>query len=174
MKPQLFCTSESIAQRVAELGKKISDDYVGNSKPVVLVCVLKGAIVFFADLIRNVEVPINIAFISVSSYVGSMESTGAVQLIQDINLDISGRDVILVEDIVDTGLTVSYLLEMFGARHPHSIKVCTLLHKPSRKRAEVQLTYVGFTIPDEFVVGYGMDYNEEYRNLSDVCSMVEV
>lgn len=160
---------EEISKRVAELGLEISSAERGSHRPLVMVCVLKGAVVFFSDLIREVDVPINIAFLSVSSYGNSTKSSGVVQLVQDLDVNIQGRDVVLVEDIVDTGLTMSYLLDSLWARHPASIRVCTLLHKPSRKKVDVPLDFIGFTIPDKFVIGYGLDYNECSRNLKDIC-----
>lgn len=165
---EILLESSTIRNRVAEIGKQVSADFAAAAKPPIVVCVLKGSSIFFADLIREITIPVNIAFIGVSSYAGGTQSSGAVQLTQDININIEGRDVILIEDIVDTGLTMSYLLEMIGARHPNRLQVCTLLHKPSRKKTEVRLDYVGFVIEDRFVVGYGMDFNEEHRNLPDI------
>lgn len=159
-----YLSQEVIATRVAELGATITAAGPGD-RPLIVVCVLKGSILFFADLVRHIDLPINLVFLGVSSYGGAMESSGAVRLTHDLTLDIAGRDVLIVEDIVDTGLTMSYLLETLGSRHPRSLRVCTLLHKPARKRVDVPLDYVGFTIDDVFVVGYGLDWEELYRNL---------
>jgi len=131
-----------------------------------LICVLKGAVTFLTDLMRQISIPHEIDFMAISSYgVGQRESTGAVRLIMDLKTDISGRDVVIVEDIVDTGQTMDYLLRLFQARQPASLSVCTLLNKPSRRTADVKLDYIGFDIPDEFVLGYGLDFDEKYRNL---------
>jgi hypoxanthine phosphoribosyltransferase len=149
---------------VAELGQAISTDYEGGD--LVLICVLKGAVAFLTDLMRQITIPHEIDFMAISSYgVGQRESTGAVRLIMDLKIDIAGRDVLVVEDIVDTGRTMDYLLRLFQARQPASLRVCTLLNKPSRRELEVPLDYIGFDIPNEFVLGYGLDYDEKYRNL---------
>jgi hypoxanthine phosphoribosyltransferase len=155
---------ESLQARVAELGRQISADYAGRD--LVLICVLKGGVAFLVDLMRQITVPHEIDFMAISSYgTGQRESTGAVRLIMDLKIDISGRDVVIVEDIVDTGRTMDYLLRLFWARKPRSLRVCTLLDKPSRRVIDVPLDYVGFAIPDEFVLGYGLDLDEKYRNL---------
>jgi hypoxanthine phosphoribosyltransferase len=156
-----------LQRRVSELGKAISADYAG--KDLVLVCVLKGGVAFLTDLMRQVDVPHEIDFMAISSYgMGQRESSGAVRLLMDLKTDISGRDVLIVEDIVDSGRTMDYLLRLFWARKPASLRVCTLLNKPSRRLVDVPLDYVGFDIPDEFVFGYGLDLDEKYRNLTYV------
>jgi hypoxanthine phosphoribosyltransferase len=154
----------ALQSRVAQLGMAISTDY--QDKDLVLICVLKGGVTFLTDLMRQITVPHEIDFMAISSYgVGQRESSGAVRLIMDLKTDIAGRDVLIVEDIVDTGQTMDYLLRTFWAREPASLKVCTLLNKPNRRAVEVPLDYIGFDIPDEFVLGYGLDYDEKYRNL---------
>jgi len=157
-------TAEAIATRVAELGKAITA-MPPTDQPIVLVAVLKGSFMFFADLLRAIDRPTNVGFLGVSSYGGGTKTTGAVRLTLDLSEDITDRDVILVEDIVDTGLTMDYLLGMLKARHPRSLKVCTLLHKPAREKVKVPIDVCGFTIEDVFVVGYGLDYDERYRDL---------
>lgn len=159
---------EALQRRVAELGQEISADYQGQD--LVLVCVLKGGVTFLTDLMRQITVPHEVDFLAISSYgVGQRESTGAVRLVMDLKGDIDGRDVLVVEDIVDSGQTMDYLLRLFWARQPASLRVCTLLNKPDRRSVEVPLDYVGFDIPDEFVLGYGLDLDEKYRNLPYVA-----
>ncbi len=155
-------SAEQIAARVRELGAQISRDYAGRN--LVLVCVLKGSFVFASDLARCIDLPLRIDFLGVRSYEGT-ESSGVVQITQDLSRPIEHEDVLLVEDIVDTGLTVAHLMDLLRTRGPASIKVCALLHKPSRARMAVAVDYLGFTIEDRFVVGYGLDYGERYRNL---------
>ncbi len=155
---------EALQRRVAELGQAISADYEG--KDLVLICVLKGGVVFLTELMRHITIPHEIDFLAISSYgVGQRESSGAVRLVMDLKADIAGRDVLIVEDIVDSGRTMDYLLRLFWARQPASLRVCALLNKPSRRVVDVPLDYVGFDIPDEFVLGYGLDFDEKYRNL---------
>jgi hypoxanthine phosphoribosyltransferase len=154
----------TLQQRVVSLGQAISDDYRG--KDLVLVCVLKGGVTFLTDLMRHVAIPHEIDFMAISSYGGQRtESSGVVRILMDLRTNIAGRDVLLVEDIVDSGQTMAYLLRMLQARNPASLRVCTLLNKPNRRLVDVPLDYVGFDIPDEFVLGYGLDYDEKYRNL---------
>lgn len=152
-----------IKERVLQLGQQITRDYQG--KNILTVGILKGAMIFLADLVRNIEVPTFFDFMAVSSYGTGTVSSGAVRILKDLDRSIEGRHVIIVEDIVDTGLTLQYLVENMKARGPASLKICTLLDKPSRRKVEVSVDYNGFSIPDEFVVGYGLDYNECYRNL---------
>lgn len=163
---EILLTEQQIAQKVRELGERISEDYRGND--ILMVGVLKGAVIFMADLIRRITVPVSIDFMAVSSYGKASESSGVVQILKDLDRNIAGRHVILVEDIVDTGLTLKYMLENLSTRKPASLKICTLLDKPSRRKADVTPDYNGFVIPDEFVVGYGLDYAEKYRNLRDI------
>ena len=155
---------EQLKAKVAELGAQISRDYAG--KNLVLVSILKGSVVFMADLMRAVSIPCNIDFMVVSSYGGSNTTTsGLVKIIKDLDGDLSGKDVLIVEDILDTGVTLSNLVPMLKMRNPNSVKICTILDKPSRRKADIQPDYEGFQVPDEFVVGYGLDYDEKYRNL---------
>jgi hypoxanthine phosphoribosyltransferase len=156
-------TQEQIAARVRELGAQITKDYAERN--VVLVCVLKGSFVFAADLARAIDLPLRVDFLGTRSYGEDTESSGVVQITQDLSRPIDHEDVILVEDIVDTGLTVAYVIDLLRTRNPKSVKVCALLHKPSRARVQVQVDYLGFTIEDRFVVGYGLDHAERYRNL---------
>ncbi len=152
-----------IKERVLQLGQQITRDYQGQN--ILTVGILKGAMIFLADLVRNIEVPTFFDFMAVSSYSTGTVSSGAFRILKDLDRSIEGRHVIIVEDIVDTGLTLQYLVENMKARGPASLKICTLLDKPSRRKVEVSVDYNGFSIPDEFVVGYGLDYNECYRNL---------
>jgi len=165
---RVLISEQALQNRIAELGQEISADYAG--KDLVLICVLKGGITFLTDLMRKVTVPHEVDFLAISSYgVGQRESTGAVRLVMDLKGDIAERDVLIVEDIVDTGQTMDYLLRLFWARQPASLRMCTLLNKPSRRTIDVSLDYVGFDIPDEFVLGYGLDLDEKYRNLPYVA-----
>jgi len=154
----------SIQRRVAALAREISEDYRGSGPPV-LIGVLKGSLYFLADLSRALEMPLEIELMSVSSYGAATRSSGTVRITQDLHRDIADRHVLLVEDIVDTGLTLSYLLSTLELRHPASLRVCSLLDKPSRRKVRVPIHYLGFTVPDAFVVGYGLDLDERYRNL---------
>ena len=154
---------EQIAARVAELGAQITKEYAGRS--LVLVCVLKGSFVFAADLARAIDLPLRIDFLGVRSYGEGTETSGVVQITQDLSKPIAEEDVVIVEDIVDTGLTIAHLMDLFRTRQPRSVKVCALLHKPARARVQVNVDYLGFTIEDKFVVGYGLDFGERYRNL---------
>jgi hypoxanthine phosphoribosyltransferase len=155
--------AEKIAARVRELGAEITRDYAGRN--LVLVCVLKGSFVFTADLSRAIDLPLRIEFLGVRSYGEDTKSSGVVQITHDLTRPVDGHDVLLVEDIVDTGLTIAHLLELLRTRKPSSVKVCSLLHKPARTRIQVPIDYLGFTIEDKFVVGYGLDWAEKYRNL---------
>ncbi|HEX9135375.1 MAG TPA: hypoxanthine phosphoribosyltransferase [Nitrospirota bacterium] len=156
-------TQEEMRARIKELGKQIATDYAG--KDFVLVGVLKGAYAFYADLARAIRIPMRIDFMIVTSYGSQSKTSGKVKVITDMTEDIKGKDVLLVEDIVDSGLTVQYLIKRLSAHKPKSIKVCTLLSKPERRTINVPLDYVGFKIPNEYVVGYGLDYQQKYRNL---------
>ncbi|AQS59794.1 hypoxanthine phosphoribosyltransferase [Desulforamulus ferrireducens] len=160
---KILLNEEQIKERVAQLGRQISQDYQGES--ILMVGILKGAMIFLADLVRHINVPTFFDFMAVSSYGAGTVSSGAVRILKDLEKSIHGRHVIIVEDIVDTGLTLQYLVENMKARGPASLKICTLLDKPSRRKVAVPVDYNGFSIPDEFVVGYGLDYNERYRNL---------
>jgi len=154
----------AVQDRVVELGREITADYEG--KDLVLICVLKGGVTFLTDLMRQIALPHEIDFLAISSYgVGQRSSSGAVRLIMDLKIDIQGRDVLIIEDIVDSGRTMDYLLRTMWARKPASLRVCTLLNKQSRRECDVPLDYIGFDIPDRFVLGYGLDLDEKYRNL---------
>ena len=155
--------SDRIAARVRELGAEITRDHAG--RPLVLVCVLKGSFVFTADLSRAIDLPLRVEFLGVRSYGEDTKSSGVVQITHDLTRPVEGDNVLIVEDIVDTGLTIAHLLELMRTRRPASVKVCTLLHKPARTRIQVPIDYLGFTIEDKFVVGYGLDWAEKYRNL---------
>jgi len=156
-------SADKIQQRVKELGSEITRDYAGRS--LVLICVLKGSFVFAADLARAIDLQLRIEFLGVRSYGDDTESSGVVQITQDLTKPVEGEDILVVEDIVDTGLTLHYLTDLLEARHPTSVKVCSLLHKPSRKKMDVSIDYLGFTVEDVFVVGYGLDWAQRYRNL---------
>jgi hypoxanthine phosphoribosyltransferase len=158
--------SETIEKRVRELGEQITQDYQGKTPH--LVGILKGATIFHADLVRTIDLGVSFDFIAVGSYGSSTESSGEVRLLKDLDESVEGKDVILVEDILDTGLTLHYLLQNLESRNPKSLKVAVLLNKPSRRVREVPVHYAGFEIPDHFVVGYGLDYSQRYRNLPDV------
>ena len=160
---EILLDSSAVADRVAELGAQLTADYAGRTP--VLVSVLKGAMVFLADLMRAMDLPTSIDFMEVSSYGAATESSGQVRILKDLSKPIEGRDVIVVEDIIDTGLTLNYLLGYLADRQPASITICCLLDKPARRLAEIDIDYIGFTIPDRFVIGYGLDYDERYRNL---------
>lgn len=162
---EILISSEELQKRIAELGEEISRDYQGLN--LHLVCILRGGVLFLADLMRNIDLPHTIDFMAVSSYgSGARQSTGQVRITLDLKEDIRDRDVLLVEDIVDSGYTIASVLEMLATRHPHSLKVCTLLDKKNRREVEVPIHYRGFTIPNKFVFGYGLDLDEYYRNLS--------
>jgi hypoxanthine phosphoribosyltransferase len=166
---EVLISSEDIQRRVGELGRQISAEY--GDRPVVLVGVLKGSFIFMADLVRHLTCPVRLEFIGTKSYNGS-SSSGEVQLTKDLDKPIQGEDVLLVEDIVDTGLTLNYLHHMLAQRGPLSVHTVAFLDKPSRRKIEVQADYVGFVIEDRFVVGYGLDFDQKYRNLSDLCVLV--
>jgi len=159
----VLLNEEQIHTRVRELGEQISRDYAG--KEVLIVGILKGAFVFCADLLRALSVPVQVDFMAVSSYGASTESSGVLRILKDLDASVTGRHVLLVEDIVDTGLTLRYLREYLERQGPASLRICTLLDKPARRQTPVTVEYVGFQIPDEFIVGYGIDYAENYRSL---------
>lgn len=160
---QILLTEEQLQEKVRELGKQITADYKGRT-PLVI-CVLKGAFIFMSDLVKQIEVPIEIDFMAVSSYGNSTKSTGVVKIIKDLDASVEGRDVLIVEDIIDSGLTLSYLIDVLERRNALSVSVVTLLDKPERRAVDLEVEYKGFILPDEFVVGYGLDYAERYRNL---------
>ena len=164
---RVLLSSAQIAARIQEMAAQIDRDYPEG--PVYLIGILKGAYIFLADLARAVKTPTRIEFLGISSYGRGKTSSGEVQLTKDLDVSIQGHHVIVVEDIVDSGITLTYLLQVFAQRKPKSLRIATLLDKPERRQTPVQVDYVGFQIPDEFVVGYGLDYAEDYRNLPDVC-----
>jgi hypoxanthine phosphoribosyltransferase len=160
----ILVSEAEIAAKVAELGRRISADYAGRT--LTLVSVLKGSLPFMADLMRAIELPLRIDLMEVSSYGGSTtESSGLVRILKDLSASIEGEDVLIVEDIIDTGLTLNYLIRYLRGKNPKTLRICTLLDKPARRLVEIPVDYIGFEIPDQFVVGYGLDYGEVYRNL---------
>ena len=160
---EVLLSEEQISEKVKELGAKISKDYAG--KNLLVVVILKGSVIFAADLLRAIDIPVEIDFMAVSSYGKGTVSTGVVKIIKDLNESIEGKNILVIEDILDSGKTLSNLCTLLKTRNPASVEVCALLNKPERREAEVNLKYSGFSIPDEFVVGYGLDYAEKYRNL---------
>ncbi len=160
---EILLSEEQVQQRVRELAQQVSEDYQG--KDLLLVCVLKGGVVFLTDLMRHLNIPHAVDFMAISSYGASTESSGVVRILMDLNTSIEGKNVLIVEDIVDTGRTLDYILRNLRTRLPASLKVCALLNKPSRRLLDVPLDYVGFDIPNKFVIGYGLDFGEKYRNL---------
>jgi hypoxanthine phosphoribosyltransferase len=160
----VLVSEEQIHARVAEMGAQISADYAGRE--LTLVSVLKGSLPFMADLMRAISIPVSIDLMEVSSYGGTAtESSGLVRILKDLSSSIDGRDVLIVEDIIDTGLTLNYLIRYLRGKNPRSLHICTLLDKPARRLVDIPIDYLGFTIPDQFVIGYGLDYGEHYRNL---------
>jgi hypoxanthine phosphoribosyltransferase len=168
---EILVQPDELAHRVRELAEQISADYAG--KDVLLIGVLKGAVFFLADLMRQLEVECEVDFMAVSSYGSSTDSSGVVRILKDLDAPIEGRDVLIVEDIVDSGLTLSYLFRMLGARSPASLEVCALLTKPERREVDMPIRYVGFEIPNKFAIGYGLDHAERYRNLPYVAVLDE-
>ena len=168
---EVLIPSERIQEKVREIGGRITRDYAGE-KPL-LVGVLRGAVVVMGDLMRCIDLPCEIDFMDISSYGSGTSSSGVVRILKDLEEDITGRHVLIVEDIIDTGLTVSYLRRSLLARKPASLEICAFLTKPSRRRVELDVRYLGFEVPDEFVVGYGLDYAGAYRNLPDICVLKE-
>lgn len=167
----VLISEADVDARIEELGKKISEDYAG--KQVHLICVLKGSVFFMCELAKRITVPVSMDFMSVSSYGDGTASSGVVRIAKDLDETLEGKDVLVIEDIIDSGRTLSYLLDVLAKRRPNSMKLCTLLDKPDRRVCEVNVDYVGFEIPDEFVVGYGLDYAQKYRNLPYI-GVVEV
>lgn len=159
---EILLTEDQIRNKVKELGQVITKDYEG--KDIVLIGVLKGSIMFMADLMKAIETPVSIDFMAVSSYGNSAETSGVVRILKDLDNDIEGKNVIIVEDIIDSGITLQYLVEYLKRRGPKSVEIACLLHKPERTKVDVKAKYLGFTVPDEFLVGYGLDYAEKYRN----------
>ena len=162
-KIRVMISEEEVDAKIAEIGKKISEDYAG--KQVHLICILKGSVFFTCELAKRITVPVTLDFMSVSSYGDGTASSGIVRIVKDLDESLEGKEVIVIEDIIDSGRTLHYLLDVLKKRQPNSLKLCTLLDKPERRVKEVTVDYVGFEIPDEFVVGYGLDYAQRYRNL---------
>jgi hypoxanthine phosphoribosyltransferase len=163
---EIVVSGEALQQRIVELGKEITADYAG--RPPLLVGVLKGAFLFMSDLARAIELPVEFDFMAISSYGSATKTSGVVRIVKDLDLDLSGRDVLVVEDIIDSGLTLNYLRRNLLARNPASLEICALLVREDQQKADLDLRYVGFTIPPAFVIGYGLDVAEKYRNLPDV------
>jgi hypoxanthine phosphoribosyltransferase len=164
---KVLIEEDVVAARVAELGSEISNDYAG--KDLLLVGVLKGAVFFMADLMRQLSIPCEVDFMAISSYGASTDSSGVVRILKDLDINIEGRAVLVVEDIIDSGLTLSYLIRNLESRNPASLEICALLTKPERREIDVDVRYTGFEIPNEFVIGYGLDFGERYRNLPYVA-----
>lgn len=167
---EVMFSEEDVDRRIKEIGEQISKDYAGKS--VHLVCVLKGGSFFMCELAKRITVPVSLDFMSVSSYGGDTKSSGVVRIVKDLDEPLAGKNVIVVEDIIDSGRTLSYLMEMLKDRKPESLTLCTLLDKPSRRVVDVDVKYTGYEIPDEFVVGYGLDYDQQYRNLPYIGKVV--
>jgi hypoxanthine phosphoribosyltransferase len=168
---EVLVSAEDLQRRVRELGIEISRDYA--DQPLLLVGVLKGAVFFLSDLMRWIEIPVEVDFMAVASYGSATDSSGVVRILKDLDVAIEGRDVLIVEDIVDSGLTLQYLLRNLGSRNPRSLEVCALLTKPERRKVDLPTRYVGFEIPDKFAIGYGLDHAERYRNLPYVAALVQ-
>lgn len=160
---KVLISEEEIAKRVKEMGAQISKDYQGRN--LMLVTVLKGAVVFLADIMRTIDIHAEIDFMVVSSYGAGVKTSGVVKIIKDLDVLLEGKDILIIEDILDSGLTLSYIKELLSSRNPASIKIATLLDKPSRRKVDLAADYIGFVVPDEFVIGYGLDFDEKYRNL---------
>ena len=169
---QVLISQEELTQRIKELGEKISTDYAG--KEVHLICVLKGGVMFMSDLSKYISVPVTMDFMAVSSYGNETSSSGIVKIVKDLDESIENENVVIVEDIIDSGRTLSYLLQILKDRKPESIKICTLLDKPDRRIVDVEVDYVGFEIPDYYVLGFGLDYEQKYRNLPYIGKLVGI
>lgn len=168
---RILIPSEEIQEMVVRLGRQITEDYRGRK--LLVIGILRGAFVFLSDLVRAIDVPLEVDFMAVSSYGAGTESTGVVKILKDCDVEITGKDVLIVEDIVDTGLTMSKLIELLQTRNPNSIALCAAFDKPARRKVDVPLKYRGIQIPDEFIVGYGLDCQDFYRNLPDVCVVAD-
>jgi hypoxanthine phosphoribosyltransferase len=168
---EILVQPDDLKQRVRALGEEITVEYVGSD--LLLIGVLKGAVFFLADLMRHIDLPCEVDFMAVSSYGSATDSSGVVRILKDLDAAIEGRDVLIVEDIVDSGLTLQYLMRNLGARNPASLEVCALLTKPDRRKVELPIRFVGFEIPDRFAVGYGLDFAERYRNLPYVAALID-
>lgn len=168
---KILIEEEELQAKVAELGALITRDYKG--KNLLIICVLKGAVIFTSDLIRKIDLPLDIDFMAISSYGANTKSSGVVRILKDLDMSIEGKDVLIVEDIIDSGLTLAYLVENLKSRGPESVEICTILDKKERRTIDLDIKYTGFVVPDEFVVGYGLDYAEKYRNLPYIAVLKE-
>ena len=168
---EILVQADELSERVRALGRQVTEDY--QDKDLVLIGVLKGAVFFLADVMRAIDLPCEVDFMAVASYGSATDSSGVVRILKDLDISIQDRDVLIVEDIVDSGLTLQYLMRNLGAREPASLEVCALLTKPDRRKVDVPIRYVGFEIPDCFAIGYGLDHAERYRNLPYVASLAE-
>ncbi len=166
---EIMLTEEEVEKRVIEMGRQISEDYAGRQ--IHMIGVLKGAVFFMCELAKHISVPVTLDFMSVGSYGDGTKSSGVVKINKDLDQSLEGKDVLVVEDIIDSGRTLSYLLEILAKRQPHSMKLCTLLDKPDRREKEVHVDYTGFVIPDKYIVGYGLDYAQKYRNLPYIAEV---
>lgn len=169
---KVLISEEELKKRIKELGETITKDYEG--KEIHLICVLKGAVMFMVDLSKEIHIPLTMDFMAVSSYGNETSSSGVVKIVKDLDENIEGKDVLIVEDIIDSGRTLSYLVQILKDRSPSSIKICTLLDKPERRMAKVDVDYVGFSVPDYFVLGYGLDYMQKYRNLPYIAMKEDI
>jgi hypoxanthine phosphoribosyltransferase len=168
---RILISRDDLAEMVGRLGAKITNDFKG--KKVLMICVLKGAFIFLADLVRHINLPLEVDFMAVSSYGNNTDTSGVVRILKDLDSDITGKHVIIVEDIIDSGLTLRHLKELLSTRNPASISICTAFDKPDRRSTDVKVDYTGMVVPDEFVVGYGLDYAGDYRHLPDVCVLAD-
>lgn len=168
---EVLVNEDEITSKVKELGKQITEDY--KDQDLMLIGILKGAVIFMSELAQNIELPVQMDFMAVSSYGKSSVSTGEVRIIKDLDFSVEDRNLLIIEDIIDTGYTLSYLIDNLKKRGAKSVKVCTLLDKPDRRKADIHVDYLGFVVPDEFIVGYGLDYAERYRNLPYVAALKE-
>ena len=168
---EVLLTESDLRSKISQIGKMISKDYEGRD--LVLIGVLKGSVMFMADLMKEIEIPCSMDFMAVSSYGSSTKSTGVVRILKDLDFGIEGKDVLIVEDIIDTGVTLKYLVEYLKARKPNSLEICALLNKQERRKVEISAKYLGFEVPDFFLVGYGLDYAEKYRNLPFIAILKE-
>ena len=169
LKDELLITRDQIAKRVKEMGAEITRDFEG--KDLTVICILKGAVVFFVDLIREIDLPMTMDFMAISSYGSATKSSGVVRILKDLDTDLHGKDVLIVEDVIDSGLTLSWLRTNLESRGPASVEICTLLRKPDAAKTDIDVRYVGWDIPNEFVVGYGLDFAEKYRNLDCIATL---
>mgnify|MGYP001025604483 CR=1 FL=1 len=167
----ILIDEEALQLKIKELGEQITRDY--QEKELLVICILKGAVMFVSDLIKRIDLPLEIDFMAISSYGNSTKSSGIVRIIKDLNEEIKGKHILVVEDIIDSGLTLSYLIDNLKSREPASVAICTLLDKPDNRKTDIDIAYTGFVVPDEFVVGYGLDYAEKYRNLPFIAVLKE-